>query len=499
MNRVFRSAVDCPKGQSHLHVVPMCGVPSDIENQNSPATLCKEATDMIRSHLKLTGGWVLGLSVIASQLAPAQTPPSLAEVRAIAKEAYIYAFAMLESYNTMYKQVGTPGSREYVGGFGQFRHYAEAFTPDNHDIVTPNNDTPYSWAWLDLRAEPWVVTVPEVSDNRYYVQQWVDLYTYNFAYIGSRATGNHAGNFMIAGPKWKGNTPPGIRKVFHSETEIVMSLTRTALNGPEDVDAMKAVQAGMKLQPLSSFEHKAAPPAAPAITFPPYDAAKARSHDFIGYLDFLLQFAQPPHQSEEKLMKRFATIGIDPGKPFDAASLPPATLAAIDEGVKDAQSAMAEKAKATQSSNGLFGSRADLKNDYLTRAIGRKGAVRQFTGRGLVWRLCGRRNQAPVDPFRERPVSAREILLVDHALYPARSLPLRERPEALFDRRPDEGPEARPGWWIDTVPRPHFAGTGQGVQLAARAGRQVQRGGARLRAQQGGDRQDLEAPAAHAG
>ena len=308
-------------------------------------------------------------------------PPSAAEVRAIAKDAYIYSFAMLESYNTMYKQVASPNDPAYVGGFGKYRHYSEAFTPDNRDIVTPNNDTPYSWAWLDLRAEPWVVSVPAVADKRYYVQQWVDLFTYNFAYVGSRATGNDAGSYMIVGPKWKGKAPAGIKKVFRSETDIVMTLTRTALNGPEDVEAVKAVQNGMKLQPLSSFDKKDPPPAAPAINFPPYDKAKAHSHDFIGYFNFLLQFTQPPHSSEVALMKRFSKIGIGPGKPFDAAGLPPETLAAIDLGVKDAQDTLAEKAKVTLSSNGLFGSRADLKNDYLTRAI---AAEKGLYGNSLV-------------------------------------------------------------------------------------------------------------------
>ena len=101
--------------------------------------------------------------------------------------------------------------------------------------------------------------------------------------------GNDAGSYLIAGPSWKGATPPGIQQVFRSETDIVLTLTRTALDGPSDVDAVKAVQAGMKLAPLSSFRKTAPPPAAAPVSFPPYDAAKARSHDFIGYLNFLLQ------------------------------------------------------------------------------------------------------------------------------------------------------------------------------------------------------------------
>ncbi|HEY0334296.1 MAG TPA: DUF1254 domain-containing protein [Stenotrophomonas sp.] len=291
------------------------------------------------------------------------------EIRAITKEAYLYAFAMLENYNTLYKQVANPKAPEYVGGFGKFRHYAELYTPENHDVVTPNNDTPYSWAWLDLRAEPWVVTVPNVPDGRYYVQQWVDLFTFNFAYIGSRATGNEAGRYLIAGPGWEGEKPEGIQDVFHSETALVMTLTRTALNGPGDISQVKAVQAGMTLQPLSTYLGKQPPPPAASISFPPYDAGKVQSHEFIGYLNFLLQFTQPPDSSEVDLMHRFAKIGIGPGLPFDAATLDPSRLAAIDAGIEDAKATMAEKAKTTLSSNGLFGSREFLKNDYLTRAI----------------------------------------------------------------------------------------------------------------------------------
>ena len=79
------------------------------------------------------------------------------ETRDTAKDAYLYAFAMMESYNTWYPQAADKTSPTYVGGFNTFRHYAQLFTPENHAVVTPN-DTPYSWAWLDLRAEPIVVS-----------------------------------------------------------------------------------------------------------------------------------------------------------------------------------------------------------------------------------------------------------------------------------------------------------------------------------------------------
>jgi hypothetical protein len=308
---------------------------------------------------------VVAFSIVAT--AQAASP---AETRAIAKDAYIYAFAMMESYQTWRLQAVDKSAKGYIGGFNVFRHYSEPFTPANKDIVTPNNDTPYSWAWLDLRAEPMVISVPAVRKDRYYVMQWIDLFTQNFAYVGVRRTGFGAGSYLIAGPQWTGGKPEGIKRVFRAETDIVGTLTRTSLSGPEDVAKVKALQAQYKLQPLSAFLGQPAPPRAPAISFPPYDKARARSHDFIRYLNFLLQFAEPPHPSEVAIRKRFEKIGIGPGKPWDASKVDKDVLAAIDDGVKDGQAAIDALAAKTFDTNGLFGSREQLKTSYLKRDVG---------------------------------------------------------------------------------------------------------------------------------
>ena len=294
---------------------------------------------------------------------------SRAETRDIAKEAYLYGFAMMESYNTWYQQAVVKTSPAYVGGFNTFRHYAQLFTPQNRDVVTPNNDTPYSWAWLDLRAEPIVISVAAVEKQRYYVLQFIDLFTYNCAYVGSRATGNDAGDYLMAGPQWNGRLPEGFKKVFRSETQIVGILGRTQLNGPDDMENVKRVQSGFKLSPLSVFEKRPSPPAVPALHFPPYDKAKASTHDFIGYLNFLLSLAEPPYPSEVALRKQFQQIGIAAGAPWDARKVETATLAAIDEGVKEAQVELKARVDVTTSSNGLFGSRKTLGENYLTRDI----------------------------------------------------------------------------------------------------------------------------------
>src|SRR6185436_10824212 len=138
-------------------------------------------------------------------------------------------------------------------------------------IVTPNSDTPYSMLWMDLQAEPIVLTLPEIDPKRFYHVQLIDLFTHNFAYLGQRATGSLGGRFLIAGPGWKGGTPTGVQKMLHCETDIAYAIYRTQLFGPADIENVKRVQTGYKVQTLSQFLDKPAPPAAPPIAWPKPD------------------------------------------------------------------------------------------------------------------------------------------------------------------------------------------------------------------------------------
>lgn len=298
------------------------------------------------------------------------TALSPAEARAIAKEAWLYAYAPLQGYQTLWNQTQNKAFPGYVGGFDRFRHYSRSATPADKDIVTPNNDTPYSWAWLDLRTEPIVLSLPAVPAPRYYVNQWFDLYTHNFAYTGVRSTGRGAGTYLFAGPNWKGTVPKGITKVFRSETDFVGTLTRTQLNGPDDIPALKAIQGQYVLTPLSRFTGQPAPPPAPAVAWPAWNASKAEGIGFITYLNALLPF-MPAVPSERAMRARFARIGIGPGLPFDPARLDPKLRTALEEGVAEASQELKAKAQQQSSSQGFFGSRQQLGSDYLTfRSMG---------------------------------------------------------------------------------------------------------------------------------
>ena len=302
-------------------------------------------------------------------------PPSLAETRQIAREAFVYGFPLVTNYATLYKQAVDQGSKDYRAPFNVVGSATGVATPDDKFVVTPNSDTPYSFLWLDLRAEPVVVTMPKIEKSRYYTGQLVDLYTFNFAYLGTRSHGNGGGDFLIAGPGWKGEQPSGIKAVFHSETEFAYVLFRTQLFGPADLPNVRKIQQGYTARPLSTFLGQSAPPASPAVNWPPPSKDMTTTTDLFAYLNFLLQFC-PPAPSEKELLARFARIGIGAGEGFDAATLAPDVKKAMEDGIADAWvdlAALQKRMDADEVSTAdLFGTRQFLRDNYLYRFAGAK-------------------------------------------------------------------------------------------------------------------------------
>ncbi|MCU0787503.1 MAG: DUF1254 domain-containing protein [Verrucomicrobia bacterium] len=274
---------------------------------------------------------------------PASGTDPWAELQAVAEEAYLYGFPMIVGYDVLHQFFIDRDSKQFKAPINQLHNEARVFTPADTGISTPNSDTPYSMALLDLRAEPFVLCVPEIEETRYYDVQLVDLYSDNYGYMGSRTTGNGAGCFLIAGPNWKGETPPGINKVFRCETEFCLVVIRTQLFNPGDMDNVKRVQAGYKVQPLSAFLGKPAPTAAPAVNWPEFNQA-AFTTEFPKYLDFLLQFCPPVGTAavEKPLREKFAKIGIGAGAPSPHKELPAAAKAAVGAGVKAALAKIGE-------------------------------------------------------------------------------------------------------------------------------------------------------------
>ena len=156
-----------------------------------------------------------------------------------------------------------------------------------------------------------VLSVPAVDPKRYFSVQLVDGNTYNYGYIGGRATGNAAGSYLVAGPTWQGPTPAGVSKVIRSGTWFSLAIFRTQLFNPDDMANVVAVQAGYKAQPLSSFLGQPAPPPAPEISWPKVNTELVKKH-FFEYLDFALQF-NPPMPNETEIRSQLARIGVGAG------------------------------------------------------------------------------------------------------------------------------------------------------------------------------------------
>ncbi|MDM0065309.1 DUF1254 domain-containing protein [Variovorax sp. J31P207] len=305
--------------------------------------------------------------------------PSLAETKAIAEEGFIYGLPLVMNYAVMNEFAVDPKSSQFKAPFNQLHNEHRVATPADTAVITPNSDTPYSILWADLRAEPLVITVPAVSSKRYYSVQLIDGNTYNYGYIGSRATGSAPGSYLVAGPGWKGATPPGIKKVFNSTTPFALTLIRTQLFNPADMPNVEKVQAGYRIQPLSAFLSQPAPPPAPKIDFVPATTAGIKANYF-EYLSAALQYV-PPSAEDKEIRAKLASIGVGPGRTFEFKDLSiehkGAVLLGMKAGDEQVDKFLASGMKKINGWNvgAFFGDQAFYKADWLMRAGAAKGGL----------------------------------------------------------------------------------------------------------------------------
>ncbi|MBS7788441.1 DUF1254 domain-containing protein [Roseococcus sp. SDR] len=242
-------------------------------------------------------------------LVSAQGRPGIIGSFEAAEQAFIFGLPLVMNYTVMYEFAINRNSGQFKAPFNTMWNDAQVFTWRDTAIPTPNSDTPYSMSWLDLRAEPVVISVPDVPAGRYFSVQVCDGNTYNVGYIGSRTTGQGAGSWMVVGPGWQGTMPAGIKGVIRSTTQFALTIFRTQLFGVSDMPNVVAVQRGYRTEPLSTFTRTAAPPPAPDIRWPRANADLAKHH-FFDFLAFALQFSAP-QANEAAIRAQMATIGID--------------------------------------------------------------------------------------------------------------------------------------------------------------------------------------------
>ena len=305
--------------------------------------------------------------------------PSPADAKRIAEAGYVFGLPLVMNYAVMQEFAVDKNSSQFKAPFNEINNQHRVATPADTAVITPNSDTPYSTLWLDLRAEPMVISVPMIERDRYYSVQLIDGNTYNYGYIGTRATGTEPGDYLVVGPDWKGGTPAGIKKVFSSTTPFSLTLFRTQLFKPDDISNVEKIQAGYKAQPLSAFLKQPAPPAPPKIDFLPATTAGIKEN-FFQYLDAALQFV-PVMQEDKVIRERLASIGIGPGKTFEFKELSlehkAAILLAMKEGDDKVDKFLASGMKNINGWNvgAFFGDQAFYNGNWLMRAGAAKGGL----------------------------------------------------------------------------------------------------------------------------
>ena len=261
----------------------------------------------------------------------------------IATLAYIYGFPLvsvvrLVDYSTSPNVPPGPG-RGPINTISSFPNFP---TSNYTDIVSINVDTLYSFGYLDLGKEPVVLQVPPISE-RYYTLQFIDAYSNNFLYIGSRLNDTTGGTYLITGPNWKGDVPPDMKQI-KSPTNIMDIAGRIYVNGPSDVPNVNALQDKLRLTPLSVFNGNTTSPqtvtsntnASKQVPIGPQPAliptTGIKIYDEIGQ-DMA---DNPPPVADSEVVAKFATIGIGPGlTPSDTKN--DTVRAALENGITEGE------------------------------------------------------------------------------------------------------------------------------------------------------------------
>ena len=265
-------------------------------------------------------------------------------VRQSAAQAYVYGYPLVLMERTRQVSTGVSHAAGSRAPMNQYAHIRTFPDPDFKDVVSPNVDTLYSVAWIDLGAEPMVVTVPDArnyapagDDARYYLLQMLDAWTNVFDSPGLRTRGPEGRTFLLTGPDWAGSVPFGMEQIS-SPTSLVWITGRTQVNDAADMTQVHAFQDELELVPLSQWGVPYVPPTTVPVeegidfSMSPADqVAGLSAQEFFSELSTLM-LANPAASYDSLMLEKLDFLGIVPGRQFDLSTLPPAHAAAVEEG-----------------------------------------------------------------------------------------------------------------------------------------------------------------------
>jgi hypothetical protein len=137
----------------------------------------------------------------------------------------------------------------------QFTHTHRKLGPDDREVVSPNNDTVYSNAWLDLSQGPVLIDTPDMG-QRYWTLGLLDAWTNPFAYVGRRTTGNRRQRTLVHGPGWHGALPTsGVSQVIAAPGDDVWLIGRILVDDSRaDLETVRALQSEMRMSRLDGTD-----------------------------------------------------------------------------------------------------------------------------------------------------------------------------------------------------------------------------------------------------
>ncbi|WP_374021161.1 DUF1254 domain-containing protein [Bdellovibrio bacteriovorus] len=311
--------------------------------------------------------WLVVMTFLFPSIVYAQSEDARTRhLEMLAKKATIYAYPMVENARVIYDQFYNRDSKSFKASVNTLR--TTASVPNaNFRVPSLNLDVGYGYLLMDLRAEPFVISLPKITKDRYHSVQIVDLYTYNEDYVGTRKDGREDGPFLVVGPQWSGSTA-GFRRVIKVETEFALALFRMQIINSEDLETVQSLQSQYRALPLSAYLKTAPPPQKPSVVFPPV-LDKNDPDSYFSAFNFVLSLA-PVLKSEKALRADFETLGLIPGGSFELARLNPEQRAALRKGFAEGLAEIQEVAHNTVDTRNLYGSRKFFKENYLNRAVG---------------------------------------------------------------------------------------------------------------------------------
>jgi len=311
------------------------------------------------------------------------------EVQEIAIDAYIYGYSLITSEVVRVQMSNVPKIEETRAPTGAFFNLKRYPPTDYHVVSSPNADTLYSCAWLDL-SEPQVFSHPEIK-HRFFTFELADLWMTVQDSVGVNTSGSQAMTYLFTGPGWKGKVPAGMTHISFP-TRYMFILGRTySLDTKEDLEKLHALQAQYKVVPLSAYGKPYTFKAPPVNPKPGFSMTEAPQKAILGlgttgYFNLmtkLIRSAAPPTPEDAPMLARMAKLGIVPGKPFDPSKLDSTVQAAL----KDVPEMAVERMTAAYESLGK-----DVNGWRVTTVGGRFGT--NYLDRG-AWALKGWPAQLP--------------------------------------------------------------------------------------------------------